>query len=80
LKKNPLNLPIPQLSGEIEIYMRLVRGGASMLKTGEFKGENVSTVNLRAQGNLKLKAVKSPYSLDNEKDCEVILNHMLGIK
>ena len=80
LKKNPLNLPVPQLSGEIEIYMRLVRGGASMLKTGEFKGENVSTVNLRAQGNLKLKGVKSPYSLDNVKDCEVILNHMLGIK
>jgi len=77
LKKNPLKLPIPQLSGEIEIYMRLVRGGASMLKTGEFKGENVSTVNLRAQGKLKLKG-KSTYSLDNPKDCEFLFNHMLG--
>ena len=79
LKKNPLNLPIPQLKGEIEIALRLVRGGASMLKTGEFKGENVSTVNLRAQGKLKLKG-SSPYSLDNINDCNTIFNHILGIK
>lgn len=79
LKKNPLNLPIPQLSGEIEIYLRLVRGGASMLKTGEFKGENVSTVNLRAQGKLKLKG-RSNLSLDNPADCEKIFYNMLGIK
>lgn len=79
LKSNPLKLPVPQLAGDIEITMRLVRGGAQMLKTGEFKGENVSTVNLRAQGKLKLKG-KSTYSLDNQKDCEVIFNHMLGIK
>ena len=50
-----------------------------MLKTGEFKGENVSTVNLRAQGKLKLKG-SSPYSLDNINDCNTIFNHILGIK
>lgn len=79
LKKNPLNLPVPQLSGEIEIYLRLVRGGAAMMKTGEFKGENVSTVNLRAQGKLKLKG-SSSLSLDNIDDCEKIFSNMLGIK
>lgn len=79
LKKNPLNLPVPQLKGEIEITLRFVRGGASVLKTGEFKGEAVSTTNLRAQGKLKLKG-NSPYSLDNVKDCETIFYHILGIK
>ena len=49
------------------------------MKTGEFKGENVSTVNLRAQGKLKLKG-SSSLSLDNIDDCEKIFSNMLGIK
>lgn len=68
LKKNPLKLPIPQLKGDIEIYMRLTRGTAKVRKTGEYAGENTSTVSLRALANLKLKGVKSKYSLDNSAD------------
>ena len=61
LKKNPLNLPIPQLKGSIDIEIRLGRAGSRMIKS---IGMEAAGCGLRAQARFKGESV-SPYSLDN---------------
>ncbi len=69
LKKNPLKLPIPQLTGSIDIEMRFGRAGSRMNK--EY-GIPVAGGNYRIQGRLKIAGNfiggKSPYSLDKKED------------
>ena len=72
LKKNPLNLPIPQLNAEIEIYIRLTRSGSGGTKA--YPTQRASQ--LRCIAQLTAKG-KSDYSLDNPKDAEFILDAML---
>jgi hypothetical protein len=72
MKKNPLNLPIPQLSADIEIYIRLTRSGSGGTKA--FPDQRSSSI--RCIANLKAKG-KSDYSLDNLDDAKFILDSML---
>lgn len=66
LKKNPLNLPIPQLKIPMTIELRMGRAGSKMDKT---LGVEVASGNIRAQGRLDSKSkLKSPYSLDKAGD------------
>ena len=66
LKKNPLNLPIPQLQIPMAIELRLGRAGSKMDKS---LGVDVASGNIRAQGRLDSKTkAKSPYSLDKPGD------------
>lgn len=64
LKKNPLNLPIPKLDSDINIELRLARGGAVYNST--YKVFTLGA-NIRAQARLKTKS-KSKFSLDEESD------------
>ena len=64
LKKNPLKLPVPKLTGEINIEIRLGRSGSTMVKS---IGEKSASAGLRVQARFKGKG-KSPYSLDNSDD------------
>lgn len=64
LKSNPLNLPVPQLSGEINIEIRFARSGSTMSKT---VGEKTAGAGLRVQARFKGKG-KSPYTLDKIED------------
>jgi hypothetical protein len=61
LDKNPANLPIPKLQGEIDIELRAGRSGSSLNAAGVRRVSGL----LRAQARLKFKG-KSPVSLDNE--------------
>ena len=70
LQKNPLNLPIPQLDGNIDIELRLARGGPAWNK--EYSIETVGA-NVRAQARLKTTN-KSPYSLDNPDNVLALFN------
>lgn len=66
LKKNPLNLPIPQLKLPMAIELRLGRAGSKMDKT---LGTETASGNIRAQGRLDSKTkISSPYSLDKPGD------------
>lgn len=66
LKKNPLNLPIPQLKIAMAIELRLGRAGSKLDKT---LGVDVASGNIRAQGRLDSKTkIQSPYSLDKPGD------------
>lgn len=60
LKKNPLQLSIPQLTSKFVVELRLGRSGSSYVAT---IGKNVASGNMRAQGRMKGR-VTSPYSLD----------------
>ena len=64
LKKNPLNLPIPQLDSKFVIELRLGRSGSSFV--AKYKTD-IASGNIRAQGRLG-GANKSTYSLDNAQD------------
>ena len=61
LDKNPANLPIPKLQGEIDIELRAGRSGSTLNVAGVRRVSGL----LRAQARLKFKG-KSPVSLDNE--------------
>ena len=61
LDKNPANLPIPKLQGEIDIELRAGRSGSTLNAAGVRRVSGL----LRAQARLKFKG-KSPVSLDNE--------------
>ena len=61
LDKNPANLPIPKLDGEIDIELRAGRSGSTLNAAGVRRVSGL----LRAQARLKFKG-KSPVSLDNE--------------
>jgi hypothetical protein len=63
LSSNPLNLPVPQLTGEIDIEIRAARSGSNTNVT-----YRIATVGggIRAQARLKAKiTTASKYSLDN---------------
>ncbi len=62
--KNPLNLPIPPLTGNINVEVRLKRSG-SVLQKGI--GQKVASATLIVVGRLK-SDIKSPLSLDNRED------------
>ena len=78
LKDNPLNLPIPQLTGEIDIEFRPGRSGA---KYKEYRNETYGFVGvgLRIQGRLKFKD-KSPYTLDDPESIQSMLKSMNNLK
>lgn len=62
LDSNPLNLPIPQLRINMNVELRLGRGGSRMNVKLQ---EQVASGNMRAQGRLNGKMlVASPMSLD----------------
>lgn len=66
LGKNPLNLPVPELKGEIQVEMRLgFAGGGSPFPTDP--PTPARTAGLRLQGRMLTRG-KSPYSLDNPDD------------
>lgn len=66
LKKNPLNLPIPQLKISMAVELRLGRAGS---KLDRKLGVYVASGNMRAQGRLDSKTkITSPYSLDKSGD------------
>ena len=69
LDKNPANLPIPKLDGEIEIELRAGRSGSSLNAAGE---KRVSGL-LRAQARLKFKG-ESPITLDSQ----IGISHLTG--
>jgi hypothetical protein len=71
MKKNPLNLPIPQLKADIDIYIRLTRSGGSGTKA--YPTQRSSSI--RCIAKLKAKG-KSKYTLDNLEDAKFILDSM----
>lgn len=62
LAKNPLELPIPKLMGDVNIEVRIAHHGGRMIKS---MGIQVVDGTVRAQARLKTKNV-SPYTLDNQ--------------
>ena len=65
--KNPLKLPVPELSGEIQVEMRLGFGGGKLKFPTTPESTNARSAGLRLQGRLKTKG-KSSYSLDSVDD------------
>ena len=68
---NPLKLPIPQLSGTIQVELRLAFGGSKLSLPD---GTDARSAGLRFQGRL-LTTGKSPYSLDNPASIRELFNH-----
>ena len=66
LGSNPLNLPIPEFRGEINVEVRLKRSGSRDMKS---IGEKVAGVGLIVVGRL-IADIRSPYSLDNPEHVE----------
>lgn len=62
LKRNPLNLPVPQLGSKFNVELRLGRSGSSYVAAVK---TNVASGSMRVQGRLD-GSVSSPYSLDKE--------------
>jgi len=60
LGRNPFNLPIPRLKGEIQVEIRLAYGGGK-LKFPD--GTEARSAGLRFQGRLRTKG-KSPHTID----------------
>lgn len=64
--KNPLDLPIPELTAKMVVEMRIAQNGASLNKT---LNELVSSGSLRVQGRLDKSSLRpSPYSLERTDD------------
>lgn len=68
LDKNPANLPIPKLEGEIDIELRAGRSGSSVNAAGVRRVSGL----LRAQGRLKFNG-SSPISLDSQSGIASLL-------
>lgn len=64
LSKNPLNLDIPQIQGEVNIEFRAGKSGVKLNKTHNYE---YSTITLRVIGRAKFKG-KSKYSLDDQSN------------
>ena len=73
--KNPLKLDIPELTGEIQVEMRLGFGGGKLQFPTTPEPTNARSAGLRLQGRLKTKG-KSKYSLDNADD----IKKLFGVK
>lgn len=73
--KNPLKLPIPELSGEIQIEMRLGFGGGKLFFPTQPERTPARSAGLRLQGRLKTKG-KSKYNLDDPND----IKKLFGVK
>jgi hypothetical protein len=71
MKKNPLNLPIPQLKADVEINIRLTRSGSGGTKA--YPSQRSSQI--RCIAKLKAKG-KSKYTLDKASDAKFILDAM----
>lgn len=68
MAKNPANLPIPKLEGNIVIEIRSARGGSKKLSSGV----RVVGAGIRVQGRLKTKN-KSPYTIDDPESIQKML-------
>jgi len=68
LISNPLKLPVPKFEGEIEIELRMGRGGS--------KGKPRAGSGYRVQGRLKTE-IKSPLSLDNPSDVATVFQTII---
>ncbi len=68
LSKNPANLPVPKLEGNIMIEVRSARGGSRKLSTGV----RVVGAGIRVQGRLKAKN-QSPFTIDDPKSIRAML-------
>lgn len=68
--KNPLKLPVPELTADIQIEMRLGYGGGKLSFPTD-PPTPARSAGLRVQGRLLTKG-KSPYSLDNVEDIKKI--------
>jgi hypothetical protein len=69
---NPLNLPIPKLTGDTIIEIRLGFAGGDRT----FEGQPIRTAGLRVQGRLKFNA-QSTYSLDDAESVKKMLSTSL---
>ena len=74
LGKNPLNLPVPEFQGEIQVEMRLGYGG-SKLSFPTDPPTPARSAGLRIQGRMLTKN-KSPYNLDSVEDVQ----KLFGVK
>ena len=72
MNDNPLDLPVPQLTGKIKIEIRLGRNGSAIIKS---IGEKAAMSSLRAQARFKGK-LKSPYSLDNPDHVHYLFSNL----
>jgi hypothetical protein len=70
LHENPLNLPIPQLNGDINLEIRVTRNGSKISKK---TGISMVSTLLRIQGRLKMK-INSPYTLENPEHIKHLFN------
>ena len=78
--QNPLNLPVPELSGEVTLHMRLgFAGGGSGARPVVFQTTPPTPArfgSLRVTGRLSTKQ-KSPYNLDNPKSVQDLFQNRL---
>lgn len=74
LEKNPLGLPIPQLTGKIDIEMRLGRSGKRLIGIQGSYAEVIGA-SYRIQGRLKTKQ-QSPYTLDDPTSISLLFSHI----
>lgn len=65
--KNPLNLPVPELKGEIQVELGLRFGGGKLSFPTTPEKTPARSAALRIQGRMLTKG-KSPYNLDNVND------------
>lgn len=71
LKKNPANLPIPKLEGDVKVEIRTARCGSKLAKK---TGVRMVGSGIRVQGRLRTKN-KSPYTLDCPKSIKAMLEN-----
>lgn len=74
LKDNPLDLPIPQLNGEINLEVRPGRNGSTR-RLYEGKEYAFASAGIRIQGRLQFSG-KSEYSLDDPVSIVKMLSHI----
>lgn len=71
LEKNPANLPIPKLEGDVKVEIRTARAGSKVIKK---TGVRMVGSGIRVQGRLRIKN-KSPYTLDCPKSIKNMLSN-----
>jgi len=73
LKSNPLNLPIPQLRGNLTVELRLGASGQRMNTTHKTM---LVGANIRAQGRLGGDYDPSPFTLENADDYDALFGKL----